>query len=101
MAVNDMDMNNGCLEVVPGSHKQQVPLGADKVSPSAFSTGHNPDIQCIEPEWEAKQTWVPVPMSAGSILVFGSYLAHRSGPNSSQKPRAAIYATVCSCRDGR
>ena len=32
MAVNDMDMNNGCLEVVPGSHKQQVPLGANKVS---------------------------------------------------------------------
>jgi ectoine hydroxylase-related dioxygenase (phytanoyl-CoA dioxygenase family) len=34
MAVNDMDMNNGCLEVVPGSHKQQVPLGANKVRSS-------------------------------------------------------------------
>ena len=32
MAVNDMDMSNGCLEVVPGSHKEQVPLGANKVS---------------------------------------------------------------------
>jgi ectoine hydroxylase-related dioxygenase (phytanoyl-CoA dioxygenase family) len=96
MAVNDTDMNNGCLEVVPGSHKQQVPLGANKVSlPSDIRL--DADVQCIEPAWEAKQTWIPVPMSAGSILVFGSYLAHRSGPNSSQKPRAAIYATVCLC----
>jgi ectoine hydroxylase-related dioxygenase (phytanoyl-CoA dioxygenase family) len=94
MAVNDMDMNNGCLEVVPGSHKQQVPLGANKVR-NHLTFQRQTNGQCIEPSWEAKQTWVPVPMSAGSILVFGSYLAHRSGPNSSQKPRAAIYATVC------
>lgn len=32
MAVNDMDMNNGCLEVVPGSHKQTIPLAANRVS---------------------------------------------------------------------
>jgi ectoine hydroxylase-related dioxygenase (phytanoyl-CoA dioxygenase family) len=31
MAVNDMDMKNGCLEVVPGSHKEKIPLGANKV----------------------------------------------------------------------
>jgi ectoine hydroxylase-related dioxygenase (phytanoyl-CoA dioxygenase family) len=99
MAVNDMDMNNGCLEVVPGSHKQQVPLGANKASPSTLPKDHDPKVQCIEPAWEAKQTWIPVPMSAGSILVFGSYLAHRSGPNSSQKPRAAIYATVSPYQD--
>jgi ectoine hydroxylase-related dioxygenase (phytanoyl-CoA dioxygenase family) len=32
MAVNDMDMRNGCLEVVPGSHKEKIPLGANKVT---------------------------------------------------------------------
>jgi ectoine hydroxylase-related dioxygenase (phytanoyl-CoA dioxygenase family) len=31
MAVNDMDIKNGCLEVVPGSHKEKIPLGANKV----------------------------------------------------------------------
>ncbi|RSH80152.1 hypothetical protein EHS25_007257 [Saitozyma podzolica] len=85
IAVNDMDMSNGCLEVVQGSHKEEVPLAANK---------------CIEPAWEAKHTWVPVPMPAGSLLVFGSYLAHRSGPNSSPKPRAAIYATYNGISEG-
>lgn len=32
-------------------------------------------------------------MTLGQILVFGSYLAHRSGPNNSNSDRKAIYAT--------
>jgi len=39
-------------------------------------------------------------MPAGAVLIFGSYLAHRSGPNSSQKPRAAIYATYNGMSEG-
>ncbi|ORY29323.1 hypothetical protein BCR39DRAFT_532323 [Naematelia encephala] len=85
MAVNDMDMSNGCLEVVPGSHKLTIPLAPNR---------------CIDPTWEAKQTWVPVPMPAGAMLLFGSYLAHRSGANSSPKPRAAIYATYNGISEG-
>ena len=32
MAVNDMNLDNGCLEVVPGSHKEEIPLGSNMVS---------------------------------------------------------------------
>jgi hypothetical protein len=39
-------------------------------------------------------------MPAGALLVFGSYLAHRSGPNSSPRPRAAIYATYNGISEG-
>ena len=39
-------------------------------------------------------------MPAGALLFFGSYLAHRSGPNSSPKPRAAIYATYNGASEG-
>jgi len=85
MAVNDMDMSNGCLEVVPGSHKMTIPLAPNR---------------CIDPTWESQQTWVPVPMPAGALLVFGSYLAHRSGPNSSPRPRYAIYATYNGISEG-
>jgi hypothetical protein len=85
MAVNDMDMGNGCLEVVAGSHKEEIPLGADR---------------CIDKNWEEAQTWVPVPMPAGALLLFGSYLAHRSGPNASPRPRSAIYATYNGASEG-
>ena len=72
-------MSNGGLEVVPGSHKMDVPI--------------NKDNNCIEPEWVAQQTWIPCELQAGEMLVFGSYLAHRSGANRSREDRKAIYAT--------
>jgi len=87
LAVDAMDMSNGCLEVIPGSHKEIVPLGPDG---------------CIEPAWVEKREkdWVPVILPAGSLLLFGSYLAHRSGPNSSPNPRAGIYATYNGISEG-
>lgn len=36
----------------------------------------------------------------GDILVFGSYLAHRSGANTSSKDRRAIYATYNCAAEG-
>lgn len=38
--------------------------------------------------------------SIGDILVFGSYLAHRSGANTSPKDRRAIYATYNCAAEG-
>ncbi|KAL1407796.1 hypothetical protein Q8F55_007231 [Vanrija albida] len=85
MAVDAMDLANGCLEVVVGSHRETIPLAANR---------------CIDPEWEKNATWTPVPLPAGALLVFGSYLAHRSGPNSSPRARAAIYATYNGISEG-
>lgn len=76
---------------------------------------------CIEKVWEDQQTWIPVPLAPGDVLVFGSFLAHRSGPkyvarparctlmtaddssfhrSNSDRPRAAIYATYNALSDG-
>lgn len=94
-------MSNGCLEVVPGSQVAKIPLGDDR---------------CITPKWVAAHEWIPVELKTGTslleflifkswrkslircvtvgeFLVFGSHLAHRSGPNNSEFGRAAIYAT--------
>ncbi|WFD00954.1 2-aminoethylphosphonate dioxygenase [Malassezia yamatoensis] len=85
MAVDEATPENGCLEVVPGSHKMQVPIGDDN---------------CIKSDWEKEQTWVPVALQPGDTLIFGSFLAHRSGSNNSSKRRAAIYATFNALSDG-
>lgn len=37
---------------------------------------------------------------SGELLVFGSYLAHRSGANHSNMDRKAIYATYNCAREG-
>ena len=36
----------------------------------------------------------------GDFLIFGSYLAHRSGPNDSRHDRKAIYATYNAASEG-
>ncbi|KAK0099288.1 hypothetical protein ONS96_008519 [Cadophora gregata f. sp. sojae] len=36
----------------------------------------------------------------GEMMIFGSSLAHRSGPNASSKDRRAVYATYNSVSEG-
>ncbi|KAK1234635.1 hypothetical protein PQX77_002160 [Marasmius sp. AFHP31] len=87
MAVEPATLENGCLEVVAGSHNppEPIPIGKD---------------QCISNEWCAKQTWTPVPLETGQLLIFGSYLAHRSADNKSPNGRAAIYVTYNALSEG-
>ena len=76
---------NGCLEVVPGSHKMDV----------EFSHGGH-----ISEAWERAQFWVSVPLERGDMLIFGSHLAHRSARNLTSAKRASLYATYHMRSDG-
>jgi hypothetical protein len=84
IAIDEATLANGCLEVVEGSHVQEI----DYVD------------NAITKEWEETHTWMPVPLKAGDLLIFGSYLAHRSGPNRSLSSRRALYATYHSSEEG-
>ncbi|GFF50865.1 probable alpha-ketoglutarate-dependent hypophosphite dioxygenase [Aspergillus udagawae] len=77
-AVDEMSAENGGLEVVDGSHLMDIPLGRDR---------------CIEQSWVESHEWTSCNLKPGDIVIFGSYLAHRSGANRSTKDRRAIYAT--------
>ena len=85
LSVDASDLSNGGLEVVKGSHMMDVPIGSDN---------------CIEPAWVSKHEWTPVELKAGQALIFGSYLAHRSGANASQLDRKALYATYNCASEG-
>ncbi|GAN07599.1 phytanoyl-CoA dioxygenase [Mucor ambiguus] len=81
---------NGCLEVVPGSHNNEfegrsLPQEADG---------------SIAVDWCKQQQWVPVYCKPGSVLIFGAYLAHRSGDNKTEKPRQAVYLTYNASSEG-
>ncbi|KAJ5959234.1 uncharacterized protein N7479_006384 [Penicillium vulpinum] len=103
-AVDEMNAVNGGLEVVHGSHRVDIPLGSDR---------------CIASDWVKNNEWTPVDLESGmqikitlrifiavvlirvgDILIFGSYLAHRSGANVSSKDRRAIYATYNCAAEG-
>jgi 2-aminoethylphosphonate dioxygenase len=84
-AIDPATIENGCLEVVPGSHKMNVPC---------IDGGR------IDPAWEEAQEWLTVPLEAGDVLIFGSHLAHRSEKNDTDKARASLYATFHGKSDG-
>jgi ectoine hydroxylase-related dioxygenase (phytanoyl-CoA dioxygenase family) len=85
LAVDTTDMSNGGLEVVEKSQDIDIPLGSDR---------------CLESLWVKSQIWKPVELAPGELLVFGSYLAHRSGPNKSSSDRKALYATYNCASEG-
>jgi len=67
IALEDATIENGCIWVLPGSHKQgtvphkETPIG----------------MQC----YFGDQPGTPVPLKKGGMVVFSSLLFHRSGPN--------------------
>ncbi|OZJ05215.1 hypothetical protein BZG36_02438 [Bifiguratus adelaidae] len=93
LTVDPTTIENGCLWVVPGSHKSchQYDKGVLPMAPG--NTG-------ITEEWCKSQKWVPVLCKEGSILLFGAYLAHRSDNNTTDKSRVAIYLTYNAQREG-
>jgi ectoine hydroxylase-related dioxygenase (phytanoyl-CoA dioxygenase family) len=51
LAVDEMDMRNGGLEVVDGSHEIDIPI--------------NDQDHCLEKAWVDKQKWTPVELEPG------------------------------------
>ncbi|KAJ7930865.1 hypothetical protein B0H13DRAFT_2530751 [Mycena leptocephala] len=78
IAVDPQTDENGCLEVVAGSHEIDIPVGID---------------HCLDESWSNNQTWTSLHLQRGQFVIFDSHLAHRSGPNDTKSGRAAIFAT--------
>lgn len=75
MALEDVDEENGCLRVVPGSHKLPLLCRAEADTSVSFTDVGSqvpPDIESI-----------PVVLEPGDVLFFHGLLIHGSMPNSS------------------
>lgn len=78
VVVDPQTPENGCLEFVPGSHKQ---------SPKLVNGGR------IAEDWERDHEFTKLILNPGDIVIFGSRMAHRSGPNLTSRRRAALFGT--------
>jgi len=82
LLLDDASVANGCLHVVPGSHRSGVWKGrsdGDAFAKNEIDPGAYPGV-ALE----------PVEVAAGSIVMFGPYLVHQSAPNRSEKERRAL-----------
>ena len=83
IALDDATIENGCLWVLPGSHKPGIlwpmhPHGSDEFDAGSEAHGF------------PTQDPVPVEVKAGSVVFFNGYLLHRSLKNRSSGFRRAL-----------
>lgn len=84
VSVDATTIENGCLEVAAGRHREGLlPMAADlTIDPS----------QSLD--------WMPVTTSPGDLVLFDSFLPHRSGPNATGAARRALYLTYNRAAEG-
>ena len=84
-AVDDANTGNGCLRVIPGSHKSEVPL--------QHHTNSDPDLtlnqELLPTEFDETQA-VDLVLSAGQISLHDVRLVHGSEPNRSDQSRRGM-----------
>ncbi|XP_053202929.1 phytanoyl-CoA dioxygenase domain-containing protein 1 homolog [Panonychus citri] len=97
IALTDVTTENGCLEVIPGSH---VEPPHRRFIRSVDENGVKVAFDGPPKEFE-DSAFVPVPVPRGSCLVFDGALVHRSQPNTSDKPRPAYAVHVIDENKGK
>ncbi|HXF64842.1 MAG TPA: phytanoyl-CoA dioxygenase family protein [Caldilineaceae bacterium] len=76
LALDDCDEENGCLQVVPGTHNLPLLCTVKADTTQSFTDVTVPLPEGVEP--------VPVIMAAGDVLFFNGQLIHGSFPNTSR-----------------
>ncbi|NKC13951.1 MAG: phytanoyl-CoA dioxygenase family protein [Gammaproteobacteria bacterium] len=85
MAIDDATLENGCLEVIPGSHKDK------RLRQHTTNDGPNLALnQALIPEELDSAKAAPLILEAGRISLHDVYLVHGSEPNRSSKPRRGM-----------
>lgn len=85
IALDDATVENGCLEVIPGSHAAGV------IYPTEGQTDPRYDVSPQSVQYPyGEDDYVPVPVAAGGAIFFNGYLLHRSQANRSSSFRRAF-----------
>ncbi len=79
ISVDSATHESGCLFFSPGRHQEGF-IALDEKG-------------CVAPETAMTMEWIAAPTDPGDILLFGSYIPHKSPANRSYKPRRIIYLT--------
>ena len=90
IAVDDATIDNGCLWVLPGSHKSGR-LYNQRPHNQAGIFDSSDESYGFDDSGE-----IPVEVPAGSVVFFNGYLLHRSKPNESKGYRRALVNHYCS-----
>jgi ectoine hydroxylase-related dioxygenase (phytanoyl-CoA dioxygenase family) len=82
VALDDTTVENGCLNFLPGTHKEE-PMESPRFS------GNFGDIFDLYPKWREIAP-APVQLKAGDCTFHNEYVAHCAGPNLTNRPRTGF-----------
>ena len=84
----DTTPENGCLRVIPGSHRQHNPLH------ELLSSPHSPELSRIDnpdnPAFSTRPDEVDVPVKAGDLIIGDARMLHAAHANTSEQLRTVI-----------
>ncbi len=86
LAIDDSDINNGCLEFARGRNNEGI-INIDEKG-------------CIDSLTAEKFVWEKIPLKKGGAVFFDSFVPHRSSTNKSSRPRRALYVTYNAKTEG-
>jgi ectoine hydroxylase-related dioxygenase (phytanoyl-CoA dioxygenase family) len=94
IAVDDATVANGCLWVIPGSHRAGI-LYSNKPHNRPDEFDFAPESYGFEEGFDEGNA-IPVEVPAGSVVFFNGYLLHRSLKNRSDGYRRVLVNHYCS-----
>ena len=80
---NDSTVKNGCLEF--GTSREKI---------ECLCPYNKTGLGELEIEYEKSLTWTPIPSTPKDILIFDSFVPHRSHENKTNDPRRIFYFTL-------
>ena len=91
--LQDVTSIDGAIQVVPGSHKSGISQG-DNINEWTYKPGsllkHEGLRGHMESSSNLDEQFQEVPMVSGQVLVFSTFLLHRSGVNTSDRIRYSL-----------
>jgi hypothetical protein len=106
VALDDADEENGCLQVATNHHRVAREHGSlverEVAGRPLFRSVKDGDAAdgSIVPEAVRRFEWHPLEVSAGDIVLFDSFIPHRSFENRSTRARRALFMTFNRRSDG-
>jgi ectoine hydroxylase-related dioxygenase (phytanoyl-CoA dioxygenase family) len=111
IAIDDMTVENGCLQVCKGRWNEANSLlceplaaGGDNPTSTVSNNSLNPDGNgrrgAIIDGDNPNLKWEPIECVSGDVFIFSGWLPHRSSANASQLPRRAVFLTYNHSEDG-
>jgi polysaccharide pyruvyl transferase WcaK-like protein len=90
LAITPATLENGCLEVIPGSHRQIIPPVVDTDPALSLRFGGI----ASDPSYVDESKKVSLPLLPGQFFLFNERLLHHSNPNRTQANRLGLAIRV-------